>query len=49
MSFNPDVSEQAQEVIFSRKKNIGNHPAVFFYNPPIYSKPTQKTPWSIAG
>ena len=42
MSFNPDVSEQAQEVIFSRKKNIGNHPAVFFNNLPINRKSTQK-------
>ena len=42
MSFNPDVSKQAQEVIFSRKKNIGNHPAVFFNNLPINRKSTQK-------
>ena len=42
MSFNPDVSKQAQEVIFSRKKNIGNHPAVFFNNLPITRKSAQK-------
>ena len=42
MSFNPDVSKQAQEVIFSRKKNISNHPAVFFNNLPINKKSTQK-------
>ena len=42
MSFNPDVSKQAQEVIFSRKKNIGNHPAVFFNNLPINRKSTKK-------
>ena len=30
MSFNPDVSKQAPEVIFSYKKNINHHPAVFF-------------------
>ena len=42
MSFNHDVSKQAQEVIFSRKKNIGNHPAVFFNNLPINRKSTQK-------
>ena len=42
MLFNPDVSKQAQEVIFSRKKNIGNHPAVFFNNLPINRKFTQK-------
>ena len=42
MSFNPDVSKQAQEVIFSCNKNIGNHPAVFFNNLPINRKSTQK-------
>ena len=42
ISFNPDVSKQAQEVIFSRKKNISNHPAVFFNNLPINRKSTQK-------
>ena len=42
ISFNPDVSKQAQEVIFSSKKTIGNHPAVFFNNLPINRKSTQK-------
>ena len=42
MSFNHDVSKQAQEVIFPRKKNIGNHPAVFFNNLPMNRKSTQK-------
>ena len=42
ISFNLDVSKQAQEVIFSRKKNIGNHPAVFFSNLPISRKSAQK-------
>ena len=42
MSFNPDVSKQAQEVIFCRKKNINNHPVVFFNNLPINRKSTQK-------
>ena len=42
MSFNPDVSKQAQEVNFPRKKIIGNHPAVFFNNLPINRKSTQK-------
>ena len=42
MSFNLDVSKRAQEVIFSRKKNIGNHLAVFFDNLPINRKSTQK-------
>ena len=42
MSFNPDVSKQNQEVIFSRKKNISNHPVVFFNNLSINRKSTQK-------
>ena len=42
MSFNPDVFKQAQEVIFSRKKSISNHPAVFFKNLPINRKSTQE-------
>ena len=42
MSLNPDVFKQAQEVIFSRKKNINNHPVVFFNNLPINRKSTQK-------
>ena len=42
MSFNPDVSKQVQEVIFSRKKNIKNHPVVSFNNLPINRKSTQK-------
>ena len=41
MSFNPEVSKQAQEVTFSCKKNISNHPVVFFNNLPINRKSTQ--------
>ena len=41
MSFNPDVSKQAQEVIFSRKKNF-SYPVAFFNNLPINRKSTQK-------
>ena len=37
MSFNP---EQAQEVIFSREKNINNHLVVFFNNVPVNKKST---------
>ena len=44
MSFNPDVSKQAQEVLFSRKKNINNHPVVFFNNLPTNTESTQKHP-----
>ena len=42
MSCNPDVSKQAQEVIFSRKQNINNHPVVFVNNFLINRKSTQK-------
>ena len=42
MSCNPDVSNQGQEIIFSLKKNIDNHPAVIFNNLPINRKSTQK-------
>ena len=44
MSFNPDVSKQVLEVIFSRKKNINNHPVVFFNKLPINRKSNQKHP-----
>ena len=32
MSFNPDWTKQAQEIIFSRKKNVTTHPPLFFNN-----------------
>ena len=32
MSFNPERTKQAQEVIFSRKKSTTTHPAFFFKN-----------------
>ena len=35
MSFNPDRSKQAQEVIFSRKTSIQSHPALTFDNSPV--------------
>ena len=35
MSFNPDISKQAQEVIFSRKAIKASHPAVFFNDIPV--------------
>ena len=38
MSFNPDVSNQAPEVIFFRKKYIKNNPVAFFNNLPINKK-----------
>ena len=35
MSFNPDPSKQAQEVIFSRKINNVHHPPLLFNNSTI--------------
>ena len=35
MSFNPDPSKQAQEVIFTRKVKKFVHPAIFFNNKPV--------------
>ena len=38
MSFNPDSTIQAQEVIFSRKTTKKIHPKIFFSNIPIFNK-----------
>ena len=35
MIFNPDLSKQAQEVIFSRKANKISHPTTTFYTVPV--------------
>ena len=35
MSFNPDLSKQAQEIIFSREKIKSSHPSVYFSNVPV--------------
>ena len=37
MSFNPDITKQAQEIIFSRKKNDTSHPSLYFTNARIKS------------
>ena len=37
MSFNPDPSKQALEIIFSRKKMKSSHPSVYFNNIPVNS------------
>ena len=42
MSFNPDISKQPQEVIFSRKAVKASHPAVFFNDTPIACCSTHK-------
>ena len=35
MSFNPDRTKQAQEIIFRRKKTAKTHPSLFFNNSEI--------------
>ena len=42
ISFNPDPSKQAQEVIFSRKHQKISHPSIYFSNNPIESVSSQK-------
>ena len=42
MSFNPDISKQAQEVIFTRKALKASHPAVFFNDIPVAHCSTHK-------
>ena len=42
MLFNPDITKQAQEVIFSRKSTITNHPTVFFKEAPVAHISCQK-------
>ena len=42
MLFNPDITKQAQEIIFSRKKNNTSHPSLYFNNTPIQQKSVQK-------
>ena len=42
MSFNPDPSKQAVEVIFSKKRCPRNHPPIFFKTAPVKSVREQK-------
>ena len=42
MSFNPDITKQAQESIFSRKKNDTSHPSLYFKNARIQRQSVQK-------
>ena len=42
MSFNPDISKQAQEVIFSRKAVKASHPVVFSKDIPLACCSTHK-------
>ena len=42
MSFNPNPSKQAQEVIFSRKCQNLNHDAIYFKHNLVQQVPSQK-------
>ena len=42
MSFNPDISKQAHEVIFSHKRSITCHPPLTFNNIPVAQTNSQK-------
>ena len=42
MSFNPDISKQAYEVIFSAKRPITSHPPLTFNNMPVAQTNSQK-------
>ena len=42
MSFNPNISKQAHEVIFSRKTKIVNHPNLLFNNIDVKKVNSQK-------
>ena len=42
MSFNPDPSKQAQEVIFSRKCTKDDHPPIYFNDIPVTQTTAQK-------
>ena len=42
MSFNPDVTKQAQEVIFSRKIKKTDHPVVYFNKASVAKASCQK-------
>ena len=42
MSFNPDISKQAHEIIFSHKRSIASHPPLTFNNIPVAQTNSQK-------
>ena len=41
MSFNPDISKQAQEVIFSKKNLHVSHPFLYFNRTPVIQRQIQ--------
>ena len=42
MSFNADISKQAHEVAFSRKRTLVSHPSLTFNNIPVAQTSSQK-------
>ena len=42
MLFNPDISKQAQEIIFSQKKNNTSHPSLYFNDTQMQRQSLQK-------
>ena len=42
MSFNPDITKKAHEIIFSRKKNGTSQPSLYFNNARIQRQFVQK-------
>ena len=42
MSFNPDISKQAHEIIFLRKRSLVSHPSLTFNNIPVAQTSSQK-------
>ena len=42
ISFIPDISKQANEIIFSQKKSIASHPPLTFNNMPVSQTNSQK-------
>ena len=42
MSFNPDISKQAHEVIFFRKRSVESHSPLTFNNIPVAQTNSQK-------
>ena len=42
MLFNPNITKQAQEIIFSRKKNDTSHPSLYFNNAQLQRQSVQK-------
>ena len=48
MIFNPDLSKQTQETIFSRKTNKISHPTTTFNTVPVCSYVMSKTSWFVS-